>query len=60
MKTHFRGIFLTAGMSGLASTSLGAAIEYKDALDIALTPPEDLSTVQRTSRLILSASDNYT
>ena len=47
-------------MSVLASTSLGAAIEYKDALDIAVTPPEDLSAVQRTSRLILSASDNYT
>jgi hypothetical protein len=47
-------------MAALASTSMGAAIEYKDPLDIALTPPEEGPEVQRTDRLILSVGDTYT
>ncbi len=47
-------------MFALVSTSLGGAIEYKDALDIAIAPPQDVSAVQRTNRLILSAGDTYT
>jgi len=38
-------------MTTLTSVSLAAAIEYKDALDIALTPPEE--AVQRTDTLTL-------
>jgi hypothetical protein len=54
------GRFVLAGcLSALASTSLGGAIEYKDALDLAVAPPVDLGAVQRTDRLILSASDMF-
>ena len=53
-------VFAAAGIFALASSALGSAIEYKDALDLALAPPEDLAAVQRTSRLILSAGDTIT
>jgi hypothetical protein len=53
-------ILVAAAMSALSSTSLGGAIEYKDALDNAVAPPEDVGAAQRTDRLMLSASDNYT
>jgi Putative beta-barrel porin 2 len=53
-------LFAAAAMLAQASTSLGGAIEYKDALDIAVAPPDDVTAVQRTDRLILSASDNFT
>jgi hypothetical protein len=46
-------------MSALSSTSLGGAIEYRDALDIAIAPNDDVSAVQRTDRLTLSAGDNF-
>ena len=47
-------------MTALASASMGSAIEYKDPLDLALTPPEEGPALQRTNRLILSAGDTYT
>src|SRR5258708_2302189 len=47
-------------MTAWASTSMGAAIEYKDPLDIALTPPEEGPALQRTNRLVLSVGDTYT
>src|SRR5258707_935479 len=47
-------------MSAVASTSLGGAVEYKDALDLAVAPPEDITAAQRTNRLILSAGDTFT
>ncbi|HEV7357209.1 MAG TPA: outer membrane beta-barrel protein [Steroidobacteraceae bacterium] len=53
-------VFAATGVFALASTSLGGAIEYKDPLDMAIAPPEDVAAVQRTNRLILSASDTYT
>jgi exopolysaccharide biosynthesis operon protein EpsL len=53
-------MFAATGVFALASTSLGGAIEYKDPLDMAIAPPEDVAAVQRTNRLILSASDTYT
>jgi Putative beta-barrel porin 2 len=52
-------VFAAAAMLALASTSLGGAIEYKDALDIAIAPPEDVAAVQRTDRLILFAADTF-
>jgi hypothetical protein len=60
VKIHPYSILLAAGMSVLASTSQGGAIEYKDALDLAVAPPEDVNATQRTDRLILSASDILT
>lgn len=53
-------VFAATGIFVLASSALGGAIEYKDALDMAIAPPEDLSAVQRTNRLILSAGDTIT
>jgi hypothetical protein len=47
-------------MTAAASTSMGAAIEYKDPLDIALTPLEEVAADQRTNQLILSVGDTYT
>src|SRR6202040_1757808 len=44
----------------VASTSLGGAVEYRDALDLAVAPPEDITAAQRTNRLILSAGDTFT
>lgn len=44
-------------MTGLTSTCLAAAIEYRDALDIAVAPPDEVTGVERTDRLILSAGD---
>jgi len=53
-------VFAATGMFALASTSLGGAIEYKDALDLAIAPPEDVAAAQRTDRLILSAGNTFT
>jgi hypothetical protein len=47
-------------MTAWASASMGSAIEYKDPLDVALTPPEEGPALQRTNRLILSVADTYT
>jgi hypothetical protein len=47
-------------MAAAASASMGAAIEYKDPLDIALTPLEEVAADQRTNQLILYAGDTYT
>ena len=47
-------------MTAAASTSMGAAIEYKDPLDIALTPLEEVAAEQRTNQLILYVGDTYT
>jgi hypothetical protein len=47
-------------MTAVVSTSMGAAIEYKDPLDIALTPIEEVAEVQRTNQLILFVGDTYT
>jgi hypothetical protein len=52
-------VIAAAGMFALVSPALGGAIEYRDALDIAIAPPEDVAAVQRTNRLILSAGDTF-
>jgi hypothetical protein len=38
---------------------MGGAVEYKDALDIAVAPLEDVGALQRTNRLILYAGDTF-
>ena len=60
MKKYPCRIPFALAMTALASTSMGAAIEYKDPLDIALTPPEEGPALQRTNRLFLSVGDTYT
>lgn len=39
---------------------MGAAIEYKDALDVAVAPLDDIAAAQRTNLLILYAGDTFT
>lgn len=60
MKIHSTRILFAVAMSASASISMGAAIEYKDALDVAVSPPEDTAAVQRANRLILYAGDSFT
>jgi hypothetical protein len=47
-------------MTALASTSMGSAIEYKDPLDIAVSPSDEVAAAQRTDRLTLLVGDTYT
>ncbi len=47
-------------MTGLTSTCLAAAIEYRDALDLAVMPPEEVEGVERTDRLIFLVGDGIT
>ena len=46
-------------MAAWAPASMGGAVEYKDALDIAVAPLEDVGALQRTNRLILYAGDTF-
>jgi len=45
-------------MSAIASASMGAAIEYRDALDTAVAPFDLTADAERTDRLILSVGNN--
>lgn len=47
-------------MTSLTSTSLAAAIEYRDALDLAVLPLEDTTGVERTDRLVFFVGDTLT
>jgi Putative beta-barrel porin 2 len=40
--------------------SMGAAVEFRDALDLALVPPEEVEGVERTDHLTLLAGDTLT
>ena len=60
MKIYSIRILFAVGMAVSASISMGAAIEYKDALDSAVAPPEDAAATQRTNRLMLYAGDTFT
>lgn len=51
---------MAAAMTGMTSIALGAAIEYRDALEVAVTPPDQAVDAQRTDRLILYAGNNFT
>ena len=59
MKTHSTRILFAVVMSASASLSMGAAIEYKDALDVAVAPLDDIAAAQRTNLLILYAGDTF-
>ncbi|HEX3951509.1 MAG TPA: outer membrane beta-barrel protein [Steroidobacteraceae bacterium] len=60
MKKTLRKIAFAAAIAALSSTALGAAIEYRDALDIAVAPPEEAAGVERTDRLVLYVGDAIT
>jgi len=60
VKTHSTRILFAVVMSASASLSMGAAIEYKDALDVAVAPLDDIAAAQRTNLLILYAGDTFT
>ena len=47
-------------MTTTSSVSLAAAIEYRDALDLAVAPLEEATGVERTDRLILFVGDSLT
>jgi len=40
--------------------AMGAAVEYRDTLDLAVAPPEDLDALQRTDQLTLYVGDGLT
>jgi len=46
-------------MAAWASTSMGGAIEYKDPLDIAVAPLDEVAELQKNNRLILFAADTF-
>jgi exopolysaccharide biosynthesis operon protein EpsL len=60
VKISTKKIALAAVMSSLTSTCLAAAIEYRDALDLALVPPDEVEGVERTNRLIFLVGDGIT
>jgi hypothetical protein len=60
VKIPIKKIALAAAMSSLTSASLAAAIEYRDALDLAVLPLEEVEGVEHTDRLILYVGDTIT
>ncbi len=60
MNDNIRRILFGAAVAGWATTSSGGAIEYRDALDIAVAPPDEAAAAQRIDRLSLFVGDNYT
>ncbi len=59
MKIPTIRIAIAAAMSVITSASMGAAIEYRDALDVAVAPLDQTADAQRTDRLILSVGNNF-
>jgi putative beta-barrel porin BBP2 len=61
VKIPTRKIVIAGAMTGLTSMSMAAAIEYRDALDIAVAPPDQpVEGVERTDRFILYVGNNLT
>jgi Putative beta-barrel porin 2 len=60
VKIPTKKIAFVAVLAGLTSLSMAAAIEYRDALDLAVAPPDQpVEGVERTDRLILSVGDTF-
>ena len=59
MNSHTRRILFGVTATAWASVSSGGAIEYRDSLDIAVAPLDEVAGVQRTDRLSLYVGDNY-
>jgi Putative beta-barrel porin 2 len=60
VKIPTKKIAIAAAMTSMTSASLAAAIEYRDALDLAVAPLEQTTGVERTDRFILSVGDSLT
>ncbi|HMH27265.1 MAG TPA: outer membrane beta-barrel protein [Steroidobacteraceae bacterium] len=60
MKIPTKKIAIAVAMTGVTSASLAAAIEYRDALDLAVAPLEQTTGVERTDHFILSVGDSLT
>ncbi|HZE42315.1 MAG TPA: outer membrane beta-barrel protein [Steroidobacteraceae bacterium] len=59
MKKYLCRMVFAFGMAAWASASMGGAVEYKDPLDVAVAPLDDVAALQRTNRLILYAGDTF-
>jgi len=57
VKIAAKTIAIAAAMTGLTSTCLAAAIEYRDALDLAVAPVDEVTGVERTDRVVLLVGD---
>jgi hypothetical protein len=60
VKIPTKKIAIAAAMTSVTSASLAAAIEYRDALDLAVAPLEQTTGVERTDHFILSVGDSLT
>jgi hypothetical protein len=60
VKIPTKKIAFAAVLTSLTSVSMGAAVEYRDVLDLALVPPEEVEGVERTDRLTLLVGDTLT
>jgi hypothetical protein len=60
MNSNTCRILFGVATAAWASAACGGAIEYRDALDIAVAPLDDTTATQRTDRLSLYVGDNYT
>jgi hypothetical protein len=61
VKIPTRKIAIAGVMTGLTSISMAGAIEYRDALDIAVAPPDEVAAaVQRSDRLMFYVGNNIT
>lgn len=58
MKLSSHRVTLAIAMTALAPIAMGGAIEYKDPLDVAVTPLDVLNAEQRTNQLILFVGDS--
>jgi hypothetical protein len=61
VKIPTKKIAIAGAMTGFTSISMAAAVEYRDALDIAVAPPEQVAAgVERTDRFVLYVGDTLT
>jgi hypothetical protein len=60
VKIPTKKIAFAAALTSLTSMSMAAAVEFRDALDLALVPPEEVPGVERTDYLNLLVGDTLT
>jgi hypothetical protein len=60
VKIPTKRVAIAAAMTTMSSMCLAAAIEYRDALDVAVTPLDEVAGVERTNRLVLFVGDSLT
>jgi hypothetical protein len=60
VKIPTKKIAFAAALTSMTSLSMAAAVEFRDALDLALVPPEEVEGVERTDQLTLLVGDTLT